>query len=179
MPSNLVIAIASRVVPGDIAQKLVLLAIFVLGCAGVVALLDREPLPARLAGGIFYAWNPYVAERLIMGHSALLLGYAGLPWALRAVLNPDEASWRWTGRLCRRWCRRDRRIRGDDDHQPVVVPVALLPESRRAAIALAALVTGSLPWLIPSLQHTVYDDSGGVGGSPRGPTRRPAAWAAC
>ena len=50
VPSDLVIAIASRVVPGDIAQKLVLLAIFVLGCAGVVALLDREPLPARLAG---------------------------------------------------------------------------------------------------------------------------------
>ncbi|HEV8156947.1 MAG TPA: hypothetical protein VGP67_15580, partial [Gaiellales bacterium] len=80
VPSDLVIAAASRVVPGDIAQKLVLLAIFVLGCAGVAALLDTEPLLARLAGGIFYAWNPYVGERLIIGQWALLLGYAGLPW---------------------------------------------------------------------------------------------------
>src|SRR6516164_9057505 len=86
VPSDLVIATASRIVPGDIAQKLVLLAIFVLGCAGAAALLDREPLLARLAGGVFYAWNPYVAERLIIGQWALLLGYAGLPWVLRAVL---------------------------------------------------------------------------------------------
>src|SRR6516164_5495314 len=86
VPSDLVIATASRIVPGDIAQKLVLLAIFVLGCAGAAALLDREPLLARLAGGVFYAWNPYVGERLIVGQWALLLGYAGLPWVLRAVL---------------------------------------------------------------------------------------------
>ena len=45
----------------------------------------------------------------------------------------------------------------------VVVPAALLTRStRRAAIALAALAAGSLPWLIPSLQHTVYADPAGV-----------------
>ena len=45
----------------------------------------------------------------------------------------------------------------------VVVPAALLTRStRRAAIALAALVAGSLPWLIPSVQHTVYADPAGV-----------------
>ena len=164
VPSDLVIAVASRVVPGDIAQKLVLLAIFVLGCAGVVALLDREPLLARLAGGVFYAWNPYVAERLIIGHWALLLGYAGLPWVLRAVLNPDEAPWRWTGRLCLSLVPA---VIGGFAAMTitalVLVPAALLTRSaRRAAIALAVLVTGSLPWLIPSLQHTVYADPGGV-----------------
>jgi hypothetical protein len=57
VPSDLVIAVASRIVPGDIVQKLVLLAVFVLACAGAAALLDREPLLARLAGGVFYAWN--------------------------------------------------------------------------------------------------------------------------
>ena len=41
VPSVLVIAVVSRILPGDIVQKLVLLAIFVLGCAGVAALLDR------------------------------------------------------------------------------------------------------------------------------------------
>src|SRR5579859_1539787 len=87
VPSDLVIAVASRIVPGDVFQKIVLLPIFVLGCAGVASLLDREPVLARLAGGVFYAWNPYVGERLIIGHWALLLGYAGLPWALRAVVS--------------------------------------------------------------------------------------------
>src|SRR5947209_14083410 len=100
VPSDLVIAVVSRILPGDIVQKLVLLAIFVLGCAGVAALLDREPILARLAGGVFYAWNPYVGERLIIGQWALLLGYASLPWVLQAVIRPAEAPWRWTGRLC-------------------------------------------------------------------------------
>jgi hypothetical protein len=164
VPSDLVIAAASRVVPGDIAQKLALLAIFVLGCAGVAALLDREPLLARLAGGVFYAWNPYVAERLIIGQWALLLGYAGLPWVLRAVLSPDDAPWRWTARLCLSLVPA---VIGGFAAMAitalVLVPAALLTRSvRRAAIALAVLITGSLPWLIPSLQHTVYADPGGV-----------------
>ena len=164
VPSDLAVAIVSRIMPADIAQKLILLTIFVLGCAGVAALLDTEPLLARLAGGIFYAWNPYVAERLIIGQWALLLGYAGLPWVLRAVLNPGEAPWRWTGRLCLSLVPA---VIGGFAAMAitalVVVPAALLTRNtRRAAIALAALVTGSLPWLIPALQHTVYIDPGGV-----------------
>ena len=99
VPSDLVVAVASRVLPADIVQKVVLLAIFVLACSGAAALLDREPLLARLAAGVFYAWNPYVGERLIIGQWALLLGYAGLPWVLRAVLAPDLASRRGARRL--------------------------------------------------------------------------------
>jgi hypothetical protein len=164
VPSDLAIAVASRIMPDDIAQKLVLLAIFVLGCAGVAALLDREPLLARLAGGVFYVWNPYVGERLIIGQWALLLGYAGLPWALRAILSPDEAPWRWAGRLCLSLVPA---VIGGFAAMAitalVVVPAALLTRSlRRAAIALAALAAGSLPWLIPSLQHTVYVDPASV-----------------
>ena len=99
VPSDLVVAAASRILPADILQKLILLAIFVLACAGAAALLDREPLLARLAAGAFYAWNPYVAERLIIGHWALLLGYAALPWVLRAILAPDLVSRRGAARL--------------------------------------------------------------------------------
>ena len=164
VPSDLAIAAASRIMPEDIGQKLVLLAIFALGCAGVAALLDREPLLARLAGGVFYVWNPYVGERLIIGQWALLLGYAGLPWALRAVISPDEAPWRWTGRLCLSLVPA---VIGGFAAMAitalVVVPAALLTRStRRAAITLAALIAGSLPWLIPSLQHTVYADPAGA-----------------
>ena len=164
VPSDLAIATVSRIMPADIAQKLVLLAIFVLGCAGVAALLDREPLLARLAGGVFYVWNPYVGERLIIGQWALLLGYAGLPWVLRAVVSPDEAPWRWTGRLCLSLVPA---VIGGFAAMAitalVLVPAALFTRSaRRAAIALAALAAGSLPWLIPSLRHAVYVDPGGV-----------------
>src|SRR6185437_5326510 len=164
VPSDLVIATVSRIMPADIAQKLILLAIFVLGCAGVAALLDREPLLARLAGGVFYAWNPYVGERLIIGQWALLLGYAGLPWVLRAIISPNGPGWRWTARLCLSLVPA---VIGGFAAMAitalVLIPAALFTRNaRRAAIALAALVTGSLPWLIPALQHPVYADPAGV-----------------
>ena len=50
VPSDAVLAAASRIVPADIVQKLVLLSIFALACAGAAALLEREPWFARLAG---------------------------------------------------------------------------------------------------------------------------------
>ena len=112
VPSDLAIAVLSRACPADIAQKIVLLSIFVLACSGAAALLDREPLPARLAAGVCYAWNPYVGERLIIGQWALLLGYAGLPWVLRAVplVRPPGAAGPGAA------ARRHRRVRRDDDH---------------------------------------------------------------
>ena len=195
VPSDLVIATASRVLPADIAQKAVLLAIFVLACSGAAALLDREPLPARLAAGVFYAWNPYVGERLIIGQWALLLGYAGLPWVLYAVLAPDLTSRRGAGRLTLALLPA---IVGGFAAMAittlVAVPAAVLSRgddpagltacgggadlaacggagpprrgmsrhARRAAVTLAALAAGSLPWLIPSLLHPVYADPAGV-----------------
>ncbi|WP_193202619.1 hypothetical protein [Microbispora sitophila] len=42
-------------------------------------------LVPSLAAAAFYAWNAYLAQRLLIGQWALLLGYAGLPWAVRAA----------------------------------------------------------------------------------------------
>ena len=164
VPSDLVIAAASRVLPADIVQKAVLLSIFLLACSGAVALLDREPLLARLAAGVCYAWNPYVAERLIIGQWALLLGYAGLPWVLRAVLAPDLPSWRGAARLGLAMLPA---VIGGFAAMTVtalvVLPGVLLAAGlRRTVIGLTALALGSLPWFIPSLLHAVYVDPASV-----------------
>jgi len=164
VPSDLVVATVSRVLPADLVQKVVLLSIFVLACAGAAALLDREPLLARLAAGMFYAWNPYVGERLIIGQWALLLGYAGLPWVLRAVLAPDLVRRRGVIRLGLALLPA---VIGGFDAMAitvlVAVPAALLTRSpRRAAVVLTALAVGSLPWFIPSLLHAVYVDPASV-----------------
>jgi hypothetical protein len=164
VPSDLVVAVASWVLPGDIVQKVLLLAIFVLACGGMTALLDREPLLAKLAAGAFYAWNPYVGERLIIGQWTLLLGYAGLPWVLRALLRTDRPPWRWVGWLCVALLPA---VASGFESMVitglVLVPVVLfLGDARRTLIALAALVAGCLPWLIPSVLHTVYVDPASV-----------------
>ncbi len=164
VPSDLVVAAMSRILPADILQKLVLLAIFVLACSGAAALLAREPLLARLAAGIFYAWNPYVGERLIIGHWALLLGYAALPWVLRAVLAPDLDSRRGAARLALALLPA---VVGGFAALAitalVAIPAALFTRNpRRAALVLAMLAAVSLPWFIPSLLHQVYVDPASV-----------------
>src|SRR5260370_8758924 len=85
VPSDAVVAVLAQILPSDLVRKVVLLSIFTLACSGAAALLRGFPLSARLAAGVFYTWNPYVAERLILGQWALLLGYAALPWVLRAL----------------------------------------------------------------------------------------------
>jgi len=170
VPSDAVLAVLSRVLPADIAQKLVLLSIFVLACSGAVALLGREPWFARLAAGVFYAWNPFVAERLLIGQWALLLGYAGLPWALRAVAGGPVTTWRGAGRLGLALL--PAAVGGFAAMAVsalLVVPAALLapggPARRRissAATALVVLAVASLPWLIPSMLHPVYADPAGI-----------------
>jgi hypothetical protein len=124
---------------------------------------------------VFYTWNPYVAERLIIGQWALLLGYAALPWVLRAVLAPDLDSRRGAARLALALLPA---VIGGFAALAitalVAVPAAVLAQradpsrramtrsSRRAAVVLAALAAGSLPWLIPSLLHQVDVDPASV-----------------
>ncbi|ETK33626.1 hypothetical protein [Microbispora sp. ATCC PTA-5024] len=89
VPSDQVVALLSAVLPAELVQKAVLLGVFVLAASGAAALADeaRPPggLAPRLAAAAFYAWNAYLAQRLLIGQWALLLGYAGLPWAVRAA----------------------------------------------------------------------------------------------
>ena len=111
VPSDAVMAVLARALPADLVQKLVLLAIFVLACAGAARLLSGHKLPAQLAAGALYAWNPFIAERLILGQWALLLGYAGLPWVLARREHAGDrhgAGGRWPGTYCgswSHWCR--------------------------------------------------------------------------
>ena len=171
VPSDAAIAVAARVLPADILQKIILLLIFIAACAGAAALLtaawrasrgSSAPLLACLVSGIFYAWNPYVAERLLIGQWALLLGYAGLPWVLREVCTGPVGIRR--GRLV--LVMLPAAVGGFA--ALVVTGLALVPAAlargsgaaryRRLAAAIAALALLSLPWLIPSLLVPVHTD---------------------
>ncbi len=127
------------------SQQLILLSVFVLAAWGMGRLVPGGT-PARLAAVVLYLWNPYVAERLLLGHWALLLGYAGLPWVLDAVLR----------------------------RRPLALAAALLPAAiggfaamnitalvlvgglvalrgRDALRVLLTFLAMALPWLVPAL----------------------------
>ncbi|PRY01578.1 hypothetical protein [Allonocardiopsis opalescens] len=167
VPSDALLAGLAAVVPADLAQKLVLLAIFTIGAAGAAALVPGRAVPPRLAAAVAYACNAFIAERLLLGQWAVLLGYAGLPWVLAA---------------CARLGRRGGLPR---------LGVALLPAAAGgfSSMVLSALVAGatalarpwrrgeaprmlllsalvvaglSLPWLLPALRSGAGTDPLGV-----------------
>ncbi|MFD0685239.1 hypothetical protein [Actinomadura fibrosa] len=85
VPSDAFVTALAAVAPADLVQKLVLLAVFVMACTAAASLVPSRRLAPRLAAGVCYAWNPFVAERLLLGQWALLLGYAALPWVVAAA----------------------------------------------------------------------------------------------
>ena len=93
VPNDLVVSLLSLLLPGWVVQKVLLLAVFVLVGAGVGALVRTRSGAAVAA--VAACWNPYVAERLALGHWAFLLGYALLPWvagSAAAVLAGDRSG---------------------------------------------------------------------------------------
>ncbi|GAA1911522.1 hypothetical protein GCM10009737_11270 [Nocardioides lentus] len=84
VPSDAVVAALDLVVPGVLLQKLALAGSLVAGAVGA-ARLAPDVLAARLWAAALWAWNPFVVERLVIGHWPVLVGYAVAPWVLLAV----------------------------------------------------------------------------------------------
>ena len=82
VPSDALVGLADELLPGEVLQKLVLLLALGLAGAGAARLVPSTSVVARLAATSAYVWNPFVAERLGIGHWPLLLTYAALPWLL-------------------------------------------------------------------------------------------------
>ena len=78
VPTDAVVALLERLVPGDVVQAVLLMAVFIVAGAGC-GRLCRTRLGAA-AAAVAACWNPYVVERLVIGHWSFLLGYAALPW---------------------------------------------------------------------------------------------------
>jgi hypothetical protein len=116
VPTQLLVTLASKVVPGAVVQKTILLGIFALAVVGGGRLVGAGGRPAgrppkgagdrwsafvgaaaAIGGGLVYAWNPMTFERLRLGQWALLLGAAVLPWAVHAALRYrwDEPNAAW------------------------------------------------------------------------------------
>lgn len=99
VPSDAVVAIVDEVVPSVLLQKLVLLGSLV-GLGTGAALLVGGPTTGRLVAVSLAQWNPFVVERLVIGHWPVLMGCAVLPWLFvagrrmrRAGRVPPEVPW--------------------------------------------------------------------------------------
>ncbi|UUZ58843.1 hypothetical protein [Nocardioides sp. B-3] len=163
VPSDAVVAVLDTVVPGMLLQKVVLIGSLVGAGAGAAALVGQRSLGTQLVATSLMVWNPFVVERLVIGHWPVLIGYAVLPWLL--VIG-------------RRW--------DVGTRMPALLPVLLvlgsLSASTGVATAFAALTGGmrrgtvrrnalpaglcavaNLPWLVAGLLHATSATSSAVG----------------
>ncbi|KHL19176.1 hypothetical protein CLV56_0173 [Mumia flava] len=161
VPSDAVVAVASLVVPGWLLQKVILVAALGLAGAGALRLLERPfGLGAALAGATWFVWNPYVAERLVLGQWPLLVGYAGLPWLVSACL--EVRAGRPTP-----WLRLVLALAATAMTPAsgiIGVILAVSVAARRCWRPLVVAVVVNLPWIVAGLSRpsTGRSDPGGV-----------------
>ena len=88
VPNDIVVALLDLVLPGWVTQRLILLGAFIaLGAAW-----DRVPFSrtSRMVAAAFACWNPWVAERLLIGHWGYLWGAAGVMWVVASARIPQD-----------------------------------------------------------------------------------------
>jgi hypothetical protein len=168
VPSQLMVAAVSHVLPGDVVQKLVLIALLLGAGFGAARLAGAAPL-ARTGAALAYLWTPYLGERLLLGQWAVLIGWAALPWVVRAgtaVRDEEPGAWpRLAASLGIAG------LGGAPAALIVSVPALLSAAwgSRRAPRLLpgtaALLVVYALPWLLPAVLRP-----GGLAADPLGAT---------
>jgi hypothetical protein len=173
VPSDLLVALAGRALPADWVQKLVLAGILVGGGLGAARLAPTALPAGRAAAGVLYVWNAFVYERLLMGHWALLVSYAALPWVVlaAAAYRSDGATGsngaatmgpRWAGPRSLRRLAAALAVAAVSPPGGVIATVLALlvagfPGRRRrgAQVRRLALVAGvalvvNAPWWVPS-----------------------------
>ncbi len=93
VPSDAFSALLGSVLPAMLVQKVLLVGALVTAGLGADKLIGSDVLVARLAAVTFAVWNPFVAERLVLGQWPLLIAYAGLFWLLASVRSQDGVRW--------------------------------------------------------------------------------------
>ncbi|MGW6441581.1 hypothetical protein [Lentzea sp. NPDC055074] len=159
VPVDAVVALATQVVPGQLVQKLALLAIVFVGALGAGRLVPTDRTGVRIVAAVAYSWNAYVAERLFIGHWTLLLGYAALPWVAMAGLKMRDGEPRAWTRLVLVSLPAVLSAPGGI----LALGTALATAGRRGALQVLGVgVVLNAPWWVPSLLHSGLSDPAGV-----------------
>ncbi len=108
-PLELLLWVVHFVLPADIIQKIVLFVILLFSGVGMHTLLRSLNMKEKVApdlwrlalyfGGIFYMINPFTYSRFMAGQWLFLLGYAMVPFFVRAMLRffaapSPKTTWR-------------------------------------------------------------------------------------
>lgn len=164
VPSDALVVWFTAIVPAWLLQKAILVGVVGLGGWGILRIIDAERTVARLAAVSCFVWNPYVAERLLIGQWVVLIGYAVLPWVLVFALAVRSASWRAVGALIVTMAVGATSASGGVMAAMLGLAVAWWWGSRAAASQRIAVGVGALavnlPWIVSGLLHRADTGAG-------------------
>ena len=168
VPQDVVVALAETLIPGEGLEKLALLGIPLVAGLGMLRLLRGASTSARVIAATLAVWNPFVAERLVIGHWGFLLAYAVVPWALAVAVEVRRGKPGAWLRLVLLVAAGSLTPSGSILVTLIAVPVAVAPGSQTRArwrsLALGGALACWLPWVLPSVLHPALDavDPAGV-----------------
>lgn len=147
VPLDALVSLASQAVPGWLLQRVVLAGVLLLAATGAGRLVPARRPVVRVVAAVGYAWTPYLAERLLIGHWGLLLAYGALPWLVDAAVRVHRP-----GGLRRLVLVALPAVVTPTGGLVALVTVAVLVARRGAArttaLAVGALLLLNLPWLV-------------------------------
>ena len=164
VPSDAVVAVLDEVVPGMLLQKLMLLSVLVAAGLGALRLTGERSMTAGLVAVTLFEWNPFVVERLVIGHWPVLVGYAALPWVVLAA-----RTWRTTGRSPAAiwWLVPAGSLSASAGLVTALVLLAfgLGRDVRRSVTMVLLVLAANAPWLVAGLLHAGSATSDPAGAS--------------
>ncbi|GAB2878860.1 hypothetical protein [Nocardioides pacificus] len=163
VPMDALVSLATQVVPGWVVQRVLLGGALVAGVLGVERMLAAYPWFARLGASVLWVWNPWVAERLLIGQWATVVGYCLLPWVvLAAAAMRDDVRRGWTGLTL--ILALSAVASPSSGLMAGLVAVCVVAGRRRAlGLTVALWILTNLPWVVPGLL-AVSAASGGADG---------------
>ena len=139
---------ASAVGLSDVVGKALLVAALAAAFVGSARLAHGAPLAARVLAGGLYALSPYTLTRVGVGHLALVVAIAVLPWALPSLLRPADdvrRTFLWLAAM------------GTAGYFGALLAGLVLlaglacDRFRRAPLLVGLVALAQLPWLVPGL----------------------------
>lgn len=152
VPSDAVIGVIDELIPGMLLQKILLVGLLSTAGIGAAELVPGTGWAVRAVAASIYVWNPFVVERMVMGHWPLLVGYALFPLIIIAASGHRRGAHRgwWLWLLLPMGS-----LSASAGLASAVVALAFgIGRSRRANLALvAAVVCANAPWVVSGLLH--------------------------
>ncbi len=167
MPSDAVVSVLDEVVPGQLLEKLMLVGCLVAAGIGTARLVRPGPGAtfARIVAVTLVTWNPFVVERLVIGHWPVLVGYGVLPWLIAAAPALAAGGPPAAAAVAARPARQPERQRRPGDRGRRCSPSRSPVVGRGAGSARSVLLAlANAPWVVAGLLHapTAVSDASGA-----------------